>query len=286
MTNGALSSIALVANAVADVLRQAPACLLSDFDGTLSEVAPTPDAAEAAPGAMEVLTDLTTQLSLVGIVTGRGIADVAQRFPVDGIVYVGNHGLEWRIDGEHHVHPAGQASQAVLGEVLRDIDQRLRAHVSMEGVIFEDKVYSGSIHYRLAPDPGAVSRALAPILEEVSGEYDFRVSEGKMVYELRPAADVNKGTATRHLLQEHGIRSAVFLGDDVTDADAFRVLRRLRDDEGFATLAIGVLTLDTAQQVIDASDYLLDGVNEVVAMLLEVGRLLRSDESNQAGELR
>lgn len=285
MTSGTPSPVTAVANAVADVLRQAPAGLLSDFDGTLSEVAPTPDTAEAAPGASDVLAELTTHLALVGIVTGRGIADVAERMSVPGVAYVGNHGLEWRIGGEHHVHPAGLAAQAVLGEALRDVDQRLRAHVSLDGVIFEDKVYSGSVHYRLAPDPGAVSRALAPILDEVAAEYGFRVSDGKMVYELRPGADVNKGTATRQLLQDHGIRSAVFLGDDVTDADAFRVLQKLREEEGYATLTIGVLTLDTAQQVIDASDYLLDGVNDVVAMLLEVGHILRSDDSTQQGDV-
>lgn len=274
MTTKTTSSVSDVAAAVAAVLGQHPSALLTDFDGTLSPVAPTPDGAVAAPGVPEVLAGLAERLSLVSIVTGRGIADVSQRVPVPGIVYVGNHGLEWLEGTDHHVHPAGQAAEAVLGEALRDIEQRLQAHVSLDGVIMEDKTYSASIHYRLAPDPGAVRAVLAPIITEVASEYEFWVSDGKMVFELRPGEAVNKGSATRRLLTEHGIRSGVFLGDDVTDADAFRLLHELRRDDEYSTLTVGVLTLDTAPQVIEASDFLLDGVDDVVAMLLELSALL------------
>ena len=274
MSSRPVSSIAEVAEAVAGVLRQAPSALLSDFDGTLSPVSPTPDAAVAAPGAAETLAALAGKLTLTAIVTGRGIADVSQRVTAPGLVFVGNHGLEWLADEEHHVHPAGQAAQQVLAEALRDIEQRLVAHVSLDGIIFEDKVYSASIHYRLAPDPTAVREILEPAITEVAAEYGFWVSDGKMVFELRPGESVNKGSATRKLLADRHIRSAVFLGDDVTDADAFRVLRDLRQDEGMATVAVGVLTLDTAPQVIEAADYLLDGVDDVVSMLLQVDDLL------------
>jgi trehalose 6-phosphate phosphatase len=281
MSDRPVSSVAEVATAVAGVLAQAPAALLSDFDGTLSPVAPTPADAVAAPGVDLTLQALAPKLALTGIVTGRGIADVSGRLPVAGLVYVGNHGLEWQVGDEHHVHPAGQAARQVLSEALRDIEQRLQAHVSLDGVIFEDKVYSGSIHYRLAPDPPAVRAILEPVTAEVASEYGFWVSDGKMVFELRPGEAVNKGSATRHLLTESGIRSAVFLGDDVTDADAFRVLRQMREEDGIASLAIGVLTLDTAQMVIDTADYLLDGVDDVVSMLMQVNDAL----SDSTGEM-
>ncbi len=276
MSNRPVSTIAEVAEAVAAVLRQAPSALLSDFDGTLSPVSPTPDAAVAAPGVAEILAALASKLALTAIVTGRGIADASRRVAAPGLVYVGNHGLEWLADGEHHVHPAGQTAQQVLAEALRDIEQRLTAHVSLDGVIFEDKVYSASIHYRLAPDPPAVREVLEPAMREVAAEYGFWVSDGKMVFELRPGEAVNKGSATRLLLTDRDIRAAVFLGDDVTDADAFRVLREMRDEDGIASLSVGVLTLDTAPQVIEAADYLLDGVDDVVSMLLTVNDLLES----------
>jgi trehalose 6-phosphate phosphatase len=263
-----------VAEAIANALSHAPGGLFSDFDGTLSPVAPTPDSAEPAPGVLETLGVMATKVATVGIVTGRGIADVKARVNVPGLVYVGNHGLEWQEGDEHHVHPAGLAAQAVLPEALREVEQRLVAHVSNEGVIFEDKVYSGSIHYRLAPDPGAVRDVLEPILRDIAGEYGFWVSDGKMVFELRPGEAINKGSAVRQMIHDRDLKSAVFLGDDVTDADAFQVLQELRKERGIATVTVGVLTLDTDPRVIEASDYLLDGVDDVVSMMLELESLL------------
>lgn len=269
-----VSSATNVAHHLAEVLTAQPSAIFSDFDGTLSPVAPTPDSAEAAPGVAETLRTLAGHVSILGIVTGRSVDDVMARVAVPGILYVGNHGLEWFENDEHHVHPAGLDAESGLPEALREIEHRLGAHVSLEGVIIENKRYSGSVHYRLATETAKIEEVLTPIIEEVAGEYGYGVSSGKMVYELRPGASVNKGSAVRRVVTERNLRSAVFLGDDVTDADAFIVLRDLRQEHGIATSSVGVLTLDTDQRVIDNSDFLLDGVDDVVSMLLELSDLL------------
>lgn len=256
------------------MFKASPAALFSDFDGTLSPVAPTPDSAVAAPGVPQTLQDLAQRMSLVGIVTGRGVADAMTRLAVPGLLYVGNHGLEWSERGEHHVHPAGLAAEEGLPEALREIEQRLQAHVSLEGVIFENKRYSASIHYRLTLEPGKTGEILHPIVQEVARDYGFWVSDGKFVFELRPGASVNKGSAVRQVVTERRLKSAAFLGDDVTDADAFVVLRQLREESGIDTCSVGVLTLDTDQRVIDNSDFMLDSVDDVVSMLLELVQLL------------
>ncbi len=269
-----LSSVTDVAHHLARLLGARPSGLFSDFDGTLSPVAPTPPSAEAAPGVSETLRQLASRVSLAGIVTGRGVDDVMRRVAVPDLLYVGNHGLEWFENNEHHVHPAGLEAEGGLPEALREIEHRLEAHISLEGVIFENKRYSGSIHYRLTTEPGKTGDVLEPIVQEIASEYGFWVSDGKMVMELRPSASVNKGSAVRRIVTDRQLKSAVFLGDDVTDADAFVVLRELRQELGVQTCSVGVLTLDTDQRVIDNSDFLLDGVDDVVSMLLELVDLL------------
>jgi trehalose 6-phosphate phosphatase len=276
----AVSSTTDVARRLATLFKAQPGALFSDFDGTLSPVAPTPDSAVAAPGVAETLSRLAERLSLVGIVSGRGVDDAMNRIAVPDLLYVGNHGLEWHEHDEHHVHPSGLAAEEVLPEALRDIEQRLQAQVTLDGIIFENKRYSASVHYRLSADPGRAGEILRPILHEVAADYGFWVADGKMVFELRPGAGVNKGSAVRQIVTERELQSAVFLGDDVTDADAFIVLRQLRDELGIQTCTIGVLTLDTDQRVIENSDFLLDGVDDVVSMLLELVHLLPNDDDS------
>jgi trehalose 6-phosphate phosphatase len=260
-----------------------PAGLFTDFDGTLSPVAPTPDTAVAAPGVPQTLEELTRHIALVGIVTGRGVDDAMSRIVAPDLLYVGNHGLEWFENDEHHVHPAGLEAESGLPDALRDIEQRLKARISTEGAIFENKRYSGSIHYRLTQEPGKTGEILDEIVRDVAAEYGFWASSGKMVIELRPGAEVNKGSAVRRIVTERNLGSAAFLGDDVTDADAFVVLKELRAERGIKTCSVGVLTLDTDQRVIDNSDYLLDGVDEVVAMLLELTKRLPVDTAESGG---
>jgi trehalose 6-phosphate phosphatase len=269
-----LSTIEVVASSISTILQRRPSAVLSDFDGTLSPVAPTPDAAVMAPGVAAVLRSLRERVDLVGIVTGRGAADVMAKVPVDGLEFVGNHGLEWVDPAGHHVHPAGLEAERALPGLLATIRDRLASEVSLDGVIFEDKRYSASIHYRLANDPAFVGTVLDRIVDDIAGVHGLWVSPGKMVIELRPGARITKGTAVRRLAESHHCQSMVFLGDDVTDTDAFVALNELARASGASTCNVGVLTADTHPLVVEHSDFLLDGVEEVVAMLTEVAARL------------
>ena len=280
-----LSPVSSVADYLAGMLMSTPAAVLSDFDGTLSAMAPTPDSAVLAPGAADALRALHSRVGLVGIVTGRGIDDVMGKIGIPDLLYVGNHGLEAYEGGEHSVHPAGLAAEQALPDALREIQQSLAARISLDGVIFENKRYSASIHYRQAGDPIHTGDVLTPILDAVASEFGFWVSDGKMVQELRPGEAINKGTAVRNLVQSHGLRSVVFFGDDVTDADAFVVLREIREAQGIATCSVGVLTPDTHPRVIENSDFLLDGFDDVVAVLAELATRLPEGDIDEEGDL-
>lgn len=277
-----ITPVSTVASHLAGLLQVSPSALLSDFDGTLSPVAPIPAAAVIAPGVAEALRSLSQRIDLVGIVTGRGVTDAMAKIALPELVYVGNHGLEWVEGGAHHVHPAGSGAEAALPDALREIEHALAARISLDGVILENKVYSASIHYRLTADPLRTEAVLNDIVNDVARSHDLWVSPGKMVVELRPGARINKGTAVRRMAEEHGCRAMVFFGDDVTDTDAFIVLRELREQREVQTCSVGVLTADTHQLVVDHSDFLLDGVTDVVAVLEELANLLPSQHGASA----
>jgi len=263
-----------VANLVSSMLHQTPAGLFSDFDGTLSPMASTPDGASIAPGVREVLRALASQIELVGIVTGRAVDDARARVDLPDLLYVGNHGLEWAERGKHIDHPAGVAAAESVTKALQRIFNELDGAITTAGLIFEDKRLSGSIHYRLCEDPVEMGLILGRITERIAESFGLHVASGKMVFELRPSASVSKGTALTEIVLQRGLRAAVFLGDDVTDVDGFRALREMREEHRLATLAVGVLTPDTAPSVIEESDVLLDGVDDVVHMLERLSQQL------------
>ena len=95
-----------------------------------------------------------------------------------------------------------------------------------------------------------------------------------MIFEVRPALAVNKGTAIRELAQDLGLRGIVFFGDDVTDVDAFRALRELREAGEAATLRVGVLGPETSPAVLAEIDMSVDGVPACAATLIALAARL------------
>lgn len=266
-----------VVDRLVDLLNSGRAGLFTDFDGTLSPLASTPDAARIDQAAADALRELATRIEIVGIVTGRAAADAQERVGISELLYVGNHGLEWTYRGDHGIHPAGAAAERDMESALAEIRRRLGSIASLDGVIFENKRLSGSVHYRLSEDPQIVGQALATIAEDVVAANGLRLTSGKLVFELRPKAHVHKGTAIEELIAEHQLDAALFIGDDVTDVDGFDALHRVADRTGKKMCSIGVLTADTAPSVVASSDLLLDGVDGVVATLKSLNRRLQAE---------
>ena len=273
----AKSRIDDVAERCASVLRGRPRGIFSDFDGTLSEIASTPQDAVPYPGAREALQRVSAVADVAGIITGRAVADVQVKVDVPTLTIVGNHGLEWFEGGKHVDHEAGVAAQQAIKEALSETEKRLKSVVSTDGMIWENKRLTASIHFRNSDDPVEVGMTLLPIIEEEATSRGLRVSSGKMLVELRPLAVVSKGTALEQLVRTRGLRSAIFLGDDVTDVDGFRALHRLRDEEGIATMAVAIRSADVHPEVISESDVVLESVAESVAMLNRLADLLGSE---------
>lgn len=279
-----LTSVHDAADRITGVLSHKPAGLLSDFDGTLSRIALTPSAATAAPGAVDALNALSSRLDIVGIVTGRALDDVQQMIGVPGVLYVGNHGLESLQDGQHRVHPAGLEAGQHVTSAFEHIEQQLSELVSTRGMLFEHKRLSGTVHYRIADEADRIGAILEPIATAVAEREHLRVTNGKMMVELLPLTVVTKGTAIRDIVRNNNLESVVFLGDDITDVDGFRTLHELRASERVNVCAVGVLTADTAPEVVEHSDILIDGVENVISVLNAVAQRLGGESAGVVGE--
>jgi trehalose 6-phosphate phosphatase len=230
--------------------------LFLDYDGTLVPLARRPELATATPKLRETVARLSG-LMPVAVVSGRGREDVSQMLGVDGIAYAGSHGFDIRDAG-------GQDLSGDIGAPYRSALQAAAAALTdalapIEGAFLEDKTYSIAIHYReAAPDTHPMIREAVDA--EVARRDQLKRTGGKMIHELRPDIDWDKGTAVIRVMDALGLTAEtalpIYIGDDETDEDAFRAIRdtgigiRVGEDEG-ETLARYRLTRPA-----DVSDFL------------------------------
>ncbi|CAN5759249.1 trehalose-phosphatase [soil metagenome] len=256
-----------------DVLSMEPAGLFTDFDGTISPIALTPDLGQLHPRVRRPLTALVDQLEIVAIVTGRGAEDARQRVDVPGVRLIGNHGLEV-VDGDVvRANPFAVAQSNVIAAAVSEIRSEMSSYSWADLLIFENKGVSASIHYRRVPDPESVRERLLTLGTPVVSKSGLRLTEGRLVIELRPAIDVNKGSVVHDVILEGQLKGAVMLGDDVTDVDAFRAIAALRND-GLTGISVGINGPETAVEVREAADFLINGVEECADLLEVVAREL------------
>ena len=159
----------------------------------------------------------------LAIVSGRGIDDVRSRVGIEDIIYAGNHGSEIWSGGQTLVSQQSSTDRMALAELLRRLGSAL-AHIP--GVLIEDKGVTASIHYRTVSIKNLAD--FSDLFNRIARDYEktFRITSGKKVVEIRPLNAWNKGDAVSWILEQlGGGRTPVYIGDDVTDEDAFRALK-------------------------------------------------------------
>jgi trehalose 6-phosphate phosphatase len=249
---------------IAILLAQRPLGLVFDIDGTLSPIAATPGEAQLYPGVVELL-EKAKHHAHVAIITGRAVADGARMVNVDGLTYIGTHGLEWS-DGLPSRIPAQLLPEAMeyveAGTYLLDLAE----NKNVPGVFVERKRVGGAIHYRLAPDPEQARQTILTLLEEPAQRMHMQLSEGKMVIEVRVPLRINKGYALRSFAQRYKLQGVLFAGDDRTDIDALLEIEQLRQ-EGVKALGIAVQHADTLAELLDHADIVVQEVEGMVELL-------------------
>jgi trehalose 6-phosphate phosphatase len=216
-----------------DLTTERQPAVFYDFDGTLSEIVQNPDSARLVDGAADALTSLSAACP-VAILSGRDLADVRQRIGLPGLWYAGSHGFELTgPDGTHHQNPEAAASIPVLAGAAADLADQL-GHIP--GVLVEHKRFGVAVHYRNAARDrvGEVAAAVRTAGQRTA----LRVTTGREVIELRPNIDWDKGKTLRWVLdyirdnEGGGPLLPIYLGDDITDEDAFDAVH----DDGIAIL--------------------------------------------------
>ncbi len=252
---------------VAKLAGRRPAVFL-DYDGVLTPIVDRPQDAVMSASMREVVQALAQRCS-VCVVSGRDRPVVQQLMGLDNLVVAGSHGFDiWSPQEGTIAH----AAAADFDELVSEVTDRLRVEVeSIPGAVVEPKRASVGVHYRLA-DPQCQAKVTAVVdelLEEYSGR--LKLTPGKMVYELQPKIDWHKGRAVLHLLRTLDLDAddvvPLYLGDDITDEDAFRAL---------AGRGVGIIVGHPDDpEVADrstAADFVLESTVEVEQFLNTVAR--------------
>jgi trehalose 6-phosphate phosphatase len=181
--------------------------LAFDFDGTLAPIVRDPDAATMRPRTRTLLIEAARRYPCA-VISGRSLADVTNKVagvPLRGVL--GNHGMEPSRE-ERGARRLAALWHAQLASTLPRV----------AGVVIENKGMSLAVHYRQTRAPAAVRRL---ILITVAHLHDARIVEGKRVVNVLPASAPGKGTALHRLCRRLRCKSAIFVGDDDNDEDAF-----------------------------------------------------------------
>jgi trehalose 6-phosphate phosphatase len=225
-------------------LSEAPgrAAIFLDVDGTLAPIVPRPEDARVPDEARAEVARLVERYALVACVSGRTGEDARRMVGVDGVRYVGAHGLELAPDADR----------------WRDEIHSFAATVDWP---VEDKGLTVSFHYRQAEDESAALEYLEDVAERAR-RAGLVPRFGRKVLEIRPPVHADKGTAVQQMLDETDLRRALYAGDDSTDADGFRALDGL--DVG---VRVAVSSDEAPSELIRVADVVVASPAELLQLL-------------------
>jgi trehalose 6-phosphate phosphatase len=218
------------------------AAVLLDVDGTLAPIVARPELAAVPGETRRELRRLVSRYALVACVSGRTAEDAAGLVGVEGVVYVGVHGLE--------LAPAAEPWR-----------EALRPFAAEPWPWLEDKGLTVAFHWREAEDEEQARASLEAVAERARAA-GLEARWGRKVLELRPPVDADKGTAVRALLSERGLRRALYAGDDTTDLDAFRGLDGLE-----LGVRVAVASAEGPAALCEAADVVVASPAELLELL-------------------
>lgn len=205
---------------LADDIREARSvAVLSDFDGSLVKIQRHPASVRLGKPTRDALAELVRRDVMVGIVSGRSLADVRKRVGLAGICYVGCQGYSIQDARGHRITLANRDERRLLSQATAQLKQNL---AGLEGVRLEVKEATLAVHYREA-SRAIAARTKSIVTATIAENRGLRLSGGKKVWEIFPGSGVDKWTAIRFLLSREGHMESllIYAGDDVGDEPVF-----------------------------------------------------------------
>lgn len=253
-------------------LRADPAhsAILLDIDGTLAPIVEHAAEAHVPEGTRQLLIELSRRYGLMACVSGRRASEARAMVSIGTISYIGSHGAELLRAGwtEPTIDRSVEDWARRIHDFGREVDT---ADLRRRRIRFEDKGPIIAFHWRGAPDEEA-ARAAVEALAERAEAAGLKAHWGRKVLEIRPPVKLDKGVGIKSFLDGREVHSAVYVGDDTTDLDAFRALAELaREGRLRNVVRVGVRSEEAPEAIAEEADVVVDGtdgVRELLTVLL------------------
>ena len=235
--------------------------IVTDIDGTISTITPLPQQAVITKSMKEILNKIQQKFKLLAIITGRSLENAIEMINISNILYIGNHGMEYQRNNKIITDKKTLKYIPQITNLHKTLEQE--SSIKIHGIILENKNTSISIHYRSTKDPQKAHKTIIDTLKDNKTMNGLQIKEGKKIIEVRPPTGNNKGKIINKIVKNYGANQMIYLGDDVTDVDAFKEISKLSKSKKFEGTSILVQSDETPEFVKNNAEYYVNSVEDV-----------------------
>ncbi|UTB32119.1 MAG: trehalose-phosphatase [Methanobacterium sp. ERen5] len=238
--------------------------VITDIDGTISEVTSEPSHAEITTDMRNILFVLSSKLKFVGVLTGRDINDALNIIKLKKIVYMGNHGLQRIKNGKIITDSRVNIYIPIIKEIYQELKNKLNDSSDFN---LEYKTLSLTVHYNECYPKSCAKKEILNTISTMSLGKLVKIVEGKDLLEIRPTVGDDKGSVLQKFIKENNIKKIIYIGDDVNDVCAFKKLKELSQEQKILGVSVVVNSKEVPEHVKESGNFYVENVQETFEFL-------------------